>query len=99
MGDLASVYIKTGNHFIFTPQAESPEGYYYHGFVRSSVGYRLVGRSSAGRSSVGRSSVGRRSACRFPLTPFFFAMAFRIDAKICTRSNLSAVSVIVRPDF
>ena len=44
---------------------------------------------------------GGRSGGRahFPLTPFFFAIAFPIDAKICTRTNLTAVSVIVRPDF
>ena len=46
--------------------------------------------------SVGRSVVGVQI---FRMSAFFFAMAFPIDAKICTRTNLTAVSVIVRPDF
>ena len=41
-------------------------------------------------------SVGRRRA-DFPLFPFFFVMAFPIDAKIRTWTNLTAVSVIVQP--
>ena len=48
---------------------------------------------AGGRSVV----VGRRAD--FPLSAFFFAMAFPIDAKIGTWTNLTAVNVIVRPDF
>ena len=33
------------------------------------------------------------------LSAFFFAMAFPIDAKIGTWTNLTAENVIVRPDF
>ena len=39
--------------------------------------------------SGGRAGSG---ACRFSLFPFFFAMAFPIDTKICTRTNLTVAA-------
>ena len=47
------------------------------------------------RASVGR----RRRRADFPLSLFFFAMAFPINAKIGTQTNLTAGNVIVWPDF
>ena len=58
---------------VFTPRAESPEGYCYHGF---------------GRRSVGRSVVGRSSACAMSVVSHFFIQFFSYDPEISHECSL-----------